>query len=731
MTSLHSNYLRLVPFLAFLLGMMGVEVQAEMQWNRPHRHHLEITLDMKGERANIQDLLTLYPKKVEGDSIDFLLHAQYTIEKTEIPHKGNWKVTTEEVENGPVPLTRIRIFKPKDLPWPRFLQFKILYKGTYFDPLAGNETSAPGGETRGEETLFLSGASYFYPHLDDPSGKSLLTFSMGVATPKPFKVVSQGKRIRETTVNGPRHTLWQCDDPMEEIFLIAGKYNEYQARHEDIRLYVFLREPDEELAQRYLKAAQSYIPFYERMFGPYPFVKFAVVENSRQTGYGMPSFTLLGSRIIRFPFILKTSYPHEILHNWWGNGVYVDPNDGNWSEGLTAYFSDHLFPELEGRGDRYRFQELMKFLNFVNPSNDFPLEKFRARDSMASQAIGYGKWVMILNMLRLEMGTEPFLESLAGFFLNNRFNYAGYRELRKEFERNYGRDLKPFFNQWIHSKGAPSLELKNARQEQTGTGYRLQLQITQNPSSFFALTLPIAVWHEGAREPVFLRMPLEARANQYLETRIPGKPKAVLIDPYHDLFRRLDRREVPASIGQTYGAQTTTSVLPEKGSIELTQGYKTFSKILGSNKTVMDDQIPNPPAHSALWVFGKSNRMKNSLQPTLKKYDVHWNDQGIQVQGKHFPWKNHSFIFTIPNPAHPESSATWIVTHSPSSIPGLIRKLPHYSKYGFLVFSGDAPTNVFKGIWPAEPKGRLKTFEPGLYRVPPRPPFIKSRPQPY
>ena len=37
----------------------------------------------------------------------------------------------------------------------------------------------------------------------------------------------------------------------------------------------------------------------------------------------MPSFTLLGSQVIRFPFILTSSYPHEILHNWWGNAVFV------------------------------------------------------------------------------------------------------------------------------------------------------------------------------------------------------------------------------------------------------------------------------------------------------------------------------------------------------------------------------------------------------------------------
>ena len=66
----------------------------------------------------------------------------------------------------------------------------------------------------------------------------------------------------------------------------------------------------------------------------------------------MPSFTLLGPQIIRFPFILTSSYPHEILHNWWGNSVFVDETRGNWCEGLTAYIADHLMQEQRGEDAR-------------------------------------------------------------------------------------------------------------------------------------------------------------------------------------------------------------------------------------------------------------------------------------------------------------------------------------------------------------------------------------------
>jgi aminopeptidase N len=108
---------------------------------------------------------------------------------------------------------------------------------------------------------------------------------------------------------------------------------------------VLLREPDAPLARKYLAATHRYLALYDELIGPYPYKKFAMVENFRQTGYGMPSFTLLGSRVIRFPFILSSSYPHEILHNWWGNSVYVDYDSGNWSEGLTSYLADHLIRE--------------------------------------------------------------------------------------------------------------------------------------------------------------------------------------------------------------------------------------------------------------------------------------------------------------------------------------------------------------------------------------------------
>ncbi len=139
------------------------------------------------------------------------------------------------------------------------------------------------------------------------------------------------------------------DTPTEEIYVIAAAFTEYEFDAGAVKAMAFLREKDDALANRYLETTAQYLEMYRKLIGPYPYGKFALVENFWETGYGMPSFTLLGSQIIRFPFILHSSYPHELLHNWWGNGVFVDFESGNWCEGLTAYMADHWSPNSEAR----------------------------------------------------------------------------------------------------------------------------------------------------------------------------------------------------------------------------------------------------------------------------------------------------------------------------------------------------------------------------------------------
>ncbi|RYF96248.1 MAG: hypothetical protein EOO02_22385, partial [Chitinophagaceae bacterium] len=94
-----------------------------------------------------------------------------------------------------------------------------------------------------------------------------------------------------------------------------------QTSPEGILFSVFLRTGDAELAARLLAPLSKYLSYYQSWIGQYPYSQFSVIENIAETGWGLPGFTLLGPSVLRLPFLLETSLPHELLHNWWGNGV--------------------------------------------------------------------------------------------------------------------------------------------------------------------------------------------------------------------------------------------------------------------------------------------------------------------------------------------------------------------------------------------------------------------------
>jgi aminopeptidase N len=192
-----------------------------------------------------------------------------------------------------------------------------------------------------------------------------------VELPPDWDVVSQGERTEHLKKGYRTIVRWESPEPQDEIFLVAARFTEYTRRIGQVSAMAFLRAPDEGLANKYLEATTRYIAMYEKLIGPYPYKKFALVENFWETGFGMPSFTLLGTTVIRLPFIINSSYPHEILHNWWGNSVFPASEKGNWSEGLTAYLSDHLIRSSRSAAE-YRQTTLQKYADYVI-GKKFPL----------------------------------------------------------------------------------------------------------------------------------------------------------------------------------------------------------------------------------------------------------------------------------------------------------------------------------------------------------------------
>ena len=674
----------------------------------PH-HHLRIVLHPEQHTLTAQDRITLPPDSPR--TFYFSLHRDLNPASPDAEIKTAEIQAAGEMAESWMQKYRVTLARGSN-------SFTLIYGGEIFHPPQQDTREARSFESSpgiiAAEGTVLTGDSGWYPRFSD----SMLRFSLDVELPSGWHAISQGKRIAVSAT----HVGWQEGQPQNEIYLIAAAFNQYAQTPDiaqtggnaqtggSIEALVYLRKDDAALAQTYLAATARYLALYQRLIGHYPYAKFALVENFWETGYGMPSFTLLGSQVIRLPFIVDSSYPHEILHNWWGNGVYVDYASGNWSEGLTAYLADHLLQEQKGNGAEYRRSTLQKYADFVSASRDFPLAQFTSRHSAQSEAVGYGKAMMVFHMLRRKLGDDTFTRALQNFYRNYLFKHANFADLEQAFSQaagtKAGESLKPYFAQWVQQSGAPQLRLVSAqvhydKARRAKAGYELSIKVEQTqPGPPYVLDLPLVVTLAG--QDAAYSAVIEMREKQAeLHLSLVAQPLRVDIDPEFDLFRRLDRAEIPPALSQIFGAEKLLIVLPRKAPEDLRAQYLAIAKtwqLQPSRVTFIhwDDEIERLPSEGAVWIFGEENRFHDEFQTALVQGGAMLSEGGIWLT-REYHRTQHALALT----AHiGQMPAGWLAAPDAVMLPILARKLPHYAKFSYAAFGGPELTNLAKGMWP-------------------------------
>jgi len=678
-------------------------------------HDLDVSVNPEKEYVWVKDTVRL-PDELVGTKIHFLLHGNLKIlshSKDVMLKKepGELKseffgINTAEFEiKKKIPITHYSIEsreKSKDTN-----SFFLVYEGTISHPIVqvGAEYARGFSETPGiisEEGVFLAGSTFWVPWFNE----DLVTFKMDTRTPGEWTVVSQGTRTLHTDGEAPK-TTWDSPEPMEEVYLIAAKFKEYGLRVGKVDVMAFLRSDDEGLANKYLETTGQYLELYEKLIGPYPFTKFALIENFWETGYGMSSFTLLGPKVIRFPFILHSSYPHELLHNWWGNSVFVDYETGNWCEGLTVYLADHMIKEQRGQGEEYRKTTLQGYTHYAaGKEKEFPLSRFKARYDSLSSAVGYGKSMMLYHMLRQMVGDRLFKKAVQHFYKENKYKNASFDDIRKSFEITTGKDFKDFFKQWVTRTGVPEIRLADAAVKKEGDKYALSFSLRQvQKDEPYVLRVPAAIYLEGQKEAEVKVLEIDEKQKTFTFT-FDRRPLGIDADPGFDVFRKLHESEIPATLSNVFGAESVLILLPSKAPGDFLKGYKELAETWAkeSNDKIqvrMDNEVPVLPGDRAVWLFGHENLHGETVRKGLSGYNVEFSGDSMVIDKKNLPFKTNSIAAAVKNSKDPSLVVVLLSTDRTAALPGLGRKLPHYGKYSYLAFEGDEPANSLKGQWPA------------------------------
>ncbi len=692
------------------------------------RHSLHVALDPARHRLSVTDTLTL--PSVAGDgarSVDFLLNAALKVGAslppvTEVPADGRDAARLFGIEGArdlyvAGKLKRYRVALP-----PTGGTLKLSYGGVFDFGLSDPKEEYTRGfrETAGivsPEGVYLAGSGFWYPQLD----AGLVEYQLEVRQPAGWHTIGAGNGASRDARGLAR---WDSHGAVDEITLAGGPLVVYRDAAGPVEALVYLHQRDDALASKYLQATAQYLEMYRGLVGPYPYGKFALVENFWETGYGMPSFALLGPQVVRFPFILTSSYPHEILHNWWGNSVFVDQRTGNWCEGLTAYMADHLIQEERGKGEEYRRDTLQKYRSYVKDGRDFPLSEFRSRHSAATEAVGYGKALMVFHMLRQKLGDDGFRKWAAGFYRAYAGRQASFADVRRTAEAVLGQDLGRFFADHVGRPGAArlSVSLSDLR-DSTAAGYDVAFVLEQTQAEPpLVLDVPVVVQTTG--EPVRAVVHMTGRLVA-TTVRADAEPLALHVDPSFDVFRLLDPRETAPSIGQIFGEPKVLAVVPAGAPAAERDAYRTLVEGWKSDsqqpEIKTDAEVGELPKDRAVWLLGRTNALAPKLFASGADYTL--DASRLDVDREQMLLAGHVVVLVRRHPANLEQAIGWIFADGTAALPGLGRKLPHYGNYSYLGFEGDEPTNVLKGQWQPSDSPLRVDLRPTAERAKPIPPL--------
>lgn len=621
------------------------------------RHDLDVTLDPPVQRLEVRDRMALPP-------------GPHTLMLAP-------ELTVAEATAGGRPLPFERRGASLTLTVPAAGEVTLRYAGTL---AALTPEHKGGGAAAGEDGAYLPGGAAWLPLADDEPP----TWRLAVRVPAPFVAVATGALLEESREGGYR-AVFAEERAVEAPSLFAGKWEVRERMDGTLRLRTYFEPELNGLSDGILDVTQRSIGANSARIGAYPFAGFAVVSAPLPVGLGFPGLTYIGKSVLPLPFVRGQSLAHEILHDWWGNGVRVDYEQGNWCEGLTTYMADYAAAEARGAEAAQAMRlDWLRDYAALPAERDTPVSAFKSKVHDASQVVGYGKVAMIFHMLRAELGEEAFAAGLRRFWRTYVFKDAGWSDLRKVFEEGTGRDLGPFFAQWVERAGAPALHLAGAAQQ----GDTVSLTLRQE-QPVYALSVPVLVETSTGVQRHTVR--LDGR-EATVSLPLAGTLKSVAIDPGSDLFRRLAPGEAPPTLRDVTLDGATNVVVAAEG--EAAAAARALAERLMDRKA----RFVGPgrtDASQPLALIGTAE----AVDRLLRAYRLE-APASLAGRGTARVWTARS----------DQGKPVLVVEAADgAALQALLRPLPHYGRQSWLVFDGGKVTE--RGVWPAGDSPLKKRFD--------------------
>ncbi|MDF9716347.1 aminopeptidase N [Nocardioides sp. ChNu-153] len=320
-----------------------------------------------------------------------------------------------------------------------------------------------------------------YTTFEQPDLKTVFTFT--VRAPEGWKVVSNAV-TPEPQPAGDGAATWAFP-PTERMStyitaLVAGEYVEvrdtYAGSHGEIDLGLFCRtsvRPYLDADELFELTRQGFAFFEEKFDFPYPFGKY---DQLFVPEYNMGAMENAGCVTFRDEYLPRSRQTHafyeqrantvlhEMAHMWFGDLVTMKWWDDLWlNESFAEWASHWALVEATRYTEAWTgFTNARK--NWAYRQDQLPSTHPIAADNHDLEAvevnfdgITYAKGASTLKQLVAWVGIDGFLAGLRAYFKAHAFGNSTFADLLAALERESGRELGSWAQEWLQTSGVNTL----------------------------------------------------------------------------------------------------------------------------------------------------------------------------------------------------------------------------------------------------------------------------------
>ncbi len=292
-------------------------------------------------------------------------------------------------------------------------------------------------------------------------------FDVSIELPEDYVVAGSGVVIDSSKVENNRKVVRFFAENVHDFAFVCDPDLEIEKREIDgIEIEVYYIKKYRKKWKDAGDYAVEAVKRYNKWFGKYPYKKLSVVQGYFGGGMEYPNLVIIGGSEDKLTRQFELVIIHEIAHQWFYGILGSNEMDEAWlDEGFTSYAEARYFVDKYGVDNSFLkssllpemphnyINKLMYYITLTNGLEEPVLTKaYEFVDNpIGYQTAAYSKPAFFLRYLEAYLGVNIFDTILKRYFDEFKFRHPQSEDFILICEEVSGRDLKQFFNDFLHT----------------------------------------------------------------------------------------------------------------------------------------------------------------------------------------------------------------------------------------------------------------------------------------